>query len=208
MVTLTGAVFGGLFAWLGVQMSMRTLEQFDGRHRRVCQWLAMALTGIGGLTGLIVVSLPLDYGISVLAVTGLLVIQTPIDLVERHLWRTPTLVVFGLLLCARSFEVKSLGWQAAFVLPMASVAGFVGLFATVNRVSPQSLGWGDVLLVAPLAFGLSIAKQASLFTWLITASATSVLHGVLVLRRGEKTIPFGPHLLFGAWLGLVVDIYP
>jgi leader peptidase (prepilin peptidase)/N-methyltransferase len=83
----------------------------------------------------------------------------------------------------------------------------VAAYALLHRLSPRSLGWGDVLLVAPLGLALGYVAADRVVVWQLLASATGAIHA-LVLRqlRGVSTIPFGPHLLAAAWLVLLVSV--
>ena len=83
----------------------------------------------------------------------------------------------------------------------------VAVYALLHRLSPRSLGWGDVLLVAPLALALGYVAADHVVVWQLLASSTGAIHA-LVLRRmhGASGIPFGPHLLFSAWLMLLVSV--
>ncbi|MFM7900193.1 MAG: hypothetical protein ACKO97_14670, partial [Actinomycetota bacterium] len=80
----------------------------------------------------------------------LTVIQAPLDVVTRRLSRYVTLMSLGVVFIVWVIEVvKSSRSSALTALVTTTVV--VTLFAALHRLSPQSLGWGDVLLVAPLA---------------------------------------------------------
>jgi len=101
--------------------------------------------------------------------------------------------------------VKSSRSSALAALVIATVV--VTMFAVLHRFSPQSLGWGDVLLVAPLALSVALVSANSVVVWQLLASGSGAVHAIAGrLSAGNRTIPFGPHLLFGAWLVLVVSV--
>ena len=87
-----------------------------------------------------------------------------------------------------------------FVLSISIASSFVALHA----VLPNSLGLGDVLLVAPLALAMTSSSTSTAVLWLVAASGSGAVHGVVnLIRRGTKDLPFGPHLLGAAWVLLV-----
>jgi prepilin signal peptidase PulO-like enzyme (type II secretory pathway) len=83
----------------------------------------------------------------------------------------------------------------------------VAVYALLHRLSPRSLGWGDVLLVAPLGIALGYVAADRVVVWQLLASTTGAIHALVLRRlRGASGIPFGPHLLFAAWLVLLVSV--
>jgi hypothetical protein len=127
---------------------------------------------------------------------GLFVVQTPIDLASNRLYRTPTLlatlVVFCVYVFAFVLEFESGSKRLAIIVSV--VVSAIGWY--VNRRSPNSLGWGDVLLVVPLVASVSFVNLALTGPWLLLASSSAAVHGVMrTLRKGKPTLPFGPHLI-------------
>jgi leader peptidase (prepilin peptidase) / N-methyltransferase len=83
----------------------------------------------------------------------------------------------------------------------------VAAYALLHRLSPRSLGWGDVLLVAPLGLAIGYVAVDRVVVWQLLASTTGAIHALMLRRlRGVRTIPFGPHLLVAAWLVLLVSV--
>jgi leader peptidase (prepilin peptidase)/N-methyltransferase len=88
-----------------------------------------------------------------------------------------------------------------------SAAVAVAVYALLHRLSPRSLGWGDVLLVAPLGIALGYVAADRVVVWQLLASTTGAIHALVLRRlRGASGIPFGPHLLVAAWLVLLVSV--
>jgi prepilin signal peptidase PulO-like enzyme (type II secretory pathway) len=142
-----------------------------------------------------------------LVVTAILtIVQTPIDLALHRLTRPTTLaalVVLVAVLCAR-VATTNVSPAAPMVIAAASVTA---AFAILHVVSPRSLGWGDVLIVAPLSLAVAAASTSRVIPWLLLACCTAGAHGLLVrVRRGERFVPFGPHLLVAAWLAQAVAV--
>jgi hypothetical protein len=142
-----------------------------------------------------------------LVVTAILsIVQTPIDLVLHRLTRPITLaalVVLVAVLCAR-VATTNVSSVAPMVIAAVSVTS---AFAVLHVVSPRSLGWGDVLIVAPLSLAVAAVSSSRVIPWLLLACCTAGAHGLLVrARHGERFVPFGPHLLVVAWLAQAVAV--
>lgn len=138
-------------------------------------------------------------------VTALMLVQAPLDLVTRRLYRSVTVV-------ASAATLLVVGVAARDDISSALVAfGTAGAVATVyvvlHKVSPSSLGWGDVLLVVPLALAVGYVALDRVAVWQLLASVTGALHALVARRlRGTRSIPFGPHLLMAAWLVLLASV--
>jgi leader peptidase (prepilin peptidase)/N-methyltransferase len=93
------------------------------------------------------------------------------------------------------------------VVAVGIAALVVAVYGLLHRLSPRSLGWGDVLLVAPLGLALGYVAADRVAAWQLLASTTGAIHALVLQRlRGVSTIPFGPHLLVAAWLVLLVSV--
>ena len=93
------------------------------------------------------------------------------------------------------------------VVAVGTAAVVVATYALLHRLSPRSLGWGDVLLVAPLGLALGYVAADRVAVWQLLASTTGAIHALMLRRlRGVRTIPFGPHLLVAAWLVLLASV--
>lgn len=169
-------------------------------------WLAAVVGSLTALSG----SRAETMAGAVLAVVvaGLLIAQTPLDVRTRHLSRRATVIAVAVVSVVIVVDVVGgdVGLRAAGVA-VGVAAMVVAVYALLHRLSPRSLGWGDVLLVAPLAVALGYVVADRLVVWQLLASTTGVIHA-LVLRqlRGVRTIPFGPHLLVAAWLVLLASV--
>ena len=144
----------------------------------------------------------------VVVVAGLLMVQTPLDVRTRHLSRRATVIVVALVSAVIVVDVVGdrVGLRS-LVVAVGVAAVVVAVYALLHRLSPRSLGWGDVLLVAPLGLAIGYVAADRVVVWQLLASTTGAIHA-LVLRqlRGVRTIPFGPHLLVAAWLVLLVSV--
>jgi leader peptidase (prepilin peptidase)/N-methyltransferase len=136
-----------------------------------------------------------------LGLLGLLIILTATDLEQRRL---PHIVLDPLIVAAALFVPFNPGIEPLMALIGAAAAvGFLGALALVVR---GGLAVGDLYLVAPI--GLMLGWPAiftALFAAALLAAATSI--ALLVARRvGLRSyIPFGPFLVGGAVLALLID---
>ncbi len=141
-------------------------------------------------------------------VAGLLIVQAPMDVRTRHVSRRATVIAVALMSAVIVTDVlgDGVGMRSA-VVAVGVAAMVVAVYALLHWLSPRSLGWGDVLLVAPLALALGYVVADRVVVWQLLASTTGAIHA-LVLRqlRGVRTIPFGPHLLVAAWLVLLASV--
>lgn len=143
----------------------------------------------------------------VVVVAGLLMVQTPMDVRTRHVSRRATVIAVALVSVVIAIDVVGGAGLRSLVVAVGVAAVVVAVYALLHRLSPRSLGWGDVLLVAPLGLAIGYVAADRVVVWQLLASTTGAIHA-LVLRqlRGVRTIPFGPHLLVAAWLVLLVSV--
>ena len=152
-------------------------------------------------------TLSLDQA-AILAVIGVLAcIQIPMDVRRRLLSRRATLlatVAMVVVISAAAIMNRELTWAALCVVVTAFVSSVYGL---LHRLSPRSLGWGDVLLVTPLTLAVAYVAVERVLWWQLMAATTGAVHAVWVrVRSGTSHVPFGPHLLLAAWLVLVASV--
>lgn len=138
-------------------------------------------------------------------VTALMLVQAPLDLVTRRLYRSVTLVASAATLLVVVVAARD-DISSALVALGAAVA-VAAVYVVLHKVSPSSLGWGDVLLVVPLAHAVGYVALDRVAVWQLLASVTGALHALVARRlRGTRSIPFGPHLLLTAWLVLLASV--
>jgi prepilin signal peptidase PulO-like enzyme (type II secretory pathway) len=117
------------------------------------------------------------------------------------------MVAVALVSLVIAVDVIGDGVGQSAVVAVSVAAVVVAVYALLHRLSPRSLGWGDVLLVAPLGLALGYVAADCVVVWQLLASTTGAIHALALRRiRGASGIPFGPHLLFVAWLVLLVSV--
>jgi leader peptidase (prepilin peptidase)/N-methyltransferase len=204
-LTLGSIVAGIGFAALGAGAErLASVWPADEAQRRSVGWRTVALAVVAGLAAAAVVgrsSLPWWATAGYLVLLGLLLFLTATDLEQRRL---PHVLLDPLILLAALFVPFNPGVQPldAVIGAVAAVA-FLGALALVVR---GGLALGDLYLVAPI--GLMLGWPA-IFTGLFAAAflAAGTSLALLGLRRvGMRSyIPFGPFLVGGAVLALLLD---
>ena len=140
-------------------------------------------------------------------VAGLLIVQTPLDVRTLHLSRWATVIAAALVSVVIAIDVVGCVGLRSAGAAVSVAAVVVAAYALLHRLSPRSLGWGDVLLVAPLGLAIGYVAVDRVVVWQLLASTTGAIHALMLRRlRGVRTIPFGPHLLVAAWLVLLVSV--
>ena len=183
-----------------------TLVALDRELIRHWWWLAAV---VGSVTALVGLRAETFAGAALtVVVAGLLIAQTPMDLRTRHLSRWATVIAVALV--GAVIVVDVVGGRVglrSLVVAVGVAAVVVATYALLHRLSPRSLGWGDVLLVAPLGLALGYVAAERVAVWQLLASTTGAIHALVLGRlRGVRTIPFGPHLLVAAWLVLLASV--
>ncbi len=168
-------------------------------------WLAAV---VGSVTALVGLRAETFAGAALtVVVAGLLMVQTPMDLRTRHLSRQATVIAVALVSAVIAVDVIGDGVVRSGVVAFGVAVVVVAVYALLHRLSPRSLGWGDVLLVAPLALSVGYVAADRMAFWQLLASSTGAVHALVLRRmRGASGIPFGPHLLVAAWLVLLVSV--
>jgi leader peptidase (prepilin peptidase)/N-methyltransferase len=91
---------------------------------------------------------------------------------------------------------------------LAGLAALVA-FALLHVINPSGMGLGDVKLAAPMGALLGWLSWSSLMVGLFLGFALAAIVGVALLatgRAGRKSaIPFGPFMLAGAWIAILVS---
>jgi leader peptidase (prepilin peptidase) / N-methyltransferase len=204
-MTLVGLGVGAVFAIIGAAAErIASVWPPDEARRRPASWRTIALAVVAGLAAAAIVArseLPWWATLVYLVLLALLVALTATDLEQRRL---PHLLLDPLILVAAVFVPVNPGVDPLMaVIGAAAAVAFLGTLALVVR---GGLALGDLYLVAPI--GLMLGWPGiftALFAAAFLAAGTSI--ALLAARRvGMRSyIPFGPFLVGGAVLALLVD---
>ena len=189
----------------GGAVGVLTLTALYGELIRRWWWLAAV---VGSVTAFVGARAETMAGaVLAVVVAGLLIVQTPLDVRTRHLSRWATVIAVALVSVVIAIDVVGdVGVRSAGAA-VSVAAVIVAVYALLHRLSPRSLGWGDVLLVAPLGLAIGYVAADRVAVWQLLASTTGAIHALMLRRlRGVRTIPFGPHLLVAAWLVLLASV--
>jgi prepilin signal peptidase PulO-like enzyme (type II secretory pathway) len=208
-----GAALGTTAVWYSLRMAADVNESIRpvGARNTIGVTRTLFLGGgavVGGGTGWIVSRMSDGSTATLLVVLTLLfLVQGPIDFLTMRLSRPVTAFAFiaaAAIVTIDAHITNSWPNAAAAWLIAAAVVAFFGI---LHRYTPKSLGFGDVLLVAPLALAVGYVVPQNIALWLLLASALAALHGgARRIRRSAPMIPFGPHLLGAGWLILVMNV--
>lgn len=117
----------------------------------------------------------------------------------------PSYVVAAALLASAS--AMSGDWEALLRAGIGMVSLYAFYFA-LRLIRPAGMGGGDVKLAGVVGLFLGYAGWAPLAIGAFAAFVLGGIYGValMILRRAGRTsaIPFGPWMIAGAWLGLLV----
>lgn len=204
-------LLGASLGIAGVEWSQRVIADIEAavlrRHGTYFGWLL-----VGGIYGAVSGSFlkgteTFADKVLLTAVALLTVVQTPIDARTHRLSRKTTIVAAIIILLTVVINTVINNTSRQLIYTLIAALAVTGVYAVLHRISPRSLGWGDVLLVFPLALALGTDTADRLITWqLLAASSGAICAVVLRLSRGAPAIAFGPHLLLSSWVVLVVSV--
>lgn len=156
---------------------------------------------------MVTLTLSLERAAVLVIVSMLGCVQVPMDLQRRVLSRQASLLAGGAITAVIAASSIMSGDFGKVFQSIGCAVVVTGTYSILHRVSPKSLGFGDVLLVIPLALATAHADPRLVLWWQLSAAATGALHATVITRcREDKSIPFGPHLILTAWALLLVGV--
>ena len=168
-----------------------------------------AATAIVVVEALLVWRIGADVALPAFLVAGVAgVVLAMVDLAIKRLPNTLVLPLYGagLVLLGLAATVKPDG--ASLLRALSGMAGLFGLYLVLALLNPAGLGLGDVKLAGALGLYLAWRGWQVLFVGalagflLVAVVALALLATRRVSRSSE--LPFGPFMLGGALLGIVV----
>jgi len=200
------AVLWGMLAVPLVLWARNTARQISSESE-LSRSVVVVVVVVSFTTGWVVQGIEVLSAATIVVVWVLFVVQGVLDATTHRLSRPVTwMAIIGTMGLVTVRATNERNWIGVFgVVFVAAIV--VVLFWIMHWRSAESLGFGDVLLVAPLSLLLGSVNPRLVMFWLALSSVTGALHGVIARRlRKERRIPFGPHLLFGAWLLLMISV--
>jgi leader peptidase (prepilin peptidase)/N-methyltransferase len=117
----------------------------------------------------------------------------------------PSYAVLAVLLTIASIADGHPAELGRALLGMLALAAF---FLVVRFAYPKGMGWGDVKLAGLLGLALGYVSWAALVIGGFAGFALGAVVGVAVIAAGhgnrKSVLPFGPFMIIGAFLGLLV----
>lgn len=159
--------------------------------------------------GTITTAMPLPSVLVIVAYLYFAAISIALTLIDLDTRRLPNAIVLpSYLVAGVLFAVASLvdgGWEP--LLRAGVGMGVLYLFyALLRLVKPGAMGGGDVKLAGVIGLYLGWIGWPALIVGGFSAFLLGGLFGVvlLVTRRAQRStaIPFGPWMIFGAWVGI------
>ena len=171
----------------------------------VAVWSAPSLAAATGTAAIVAAVLQL------LAYAYLAAISIALALIDIDVHRLPNPIVLpayavGAMLLGGAALLR--GDVTALVRIAAGAAVLFAFYALLAFIKPGGMGLGDVKLAGVLGLYLGYHGWASLVVGWFAAFLLGGLFSVALLvggRAGRKTqVPFGPWMLLGAWVGIVL----
>lgn len=208
-----GVALGTTAVWYSLRMAAdvnESIQPVEARHTSgVTRTLFLGGGAvIGGGTGWIITRMSDGPTATLLVVLTLLfLVQGLFDFLTMRLSRPVTAYAFVVVAAIVTIDARIANSWTNAAAAWSIAAAVVALFGILHRYTPKSLGFEDVLLVAPLALAVGYVVPQEIARWLLLASASAALHGgARRTRRSASMIPFGPHLLGAGWLTLVMNV--
>ncbi len=128
-----------------------------------------------------------------------------IDTKRLPFWIVAPSVAVGAVLLAASAVLA--GERSAVVRMLIGAAALWAFYRVLHLVYPAGMGYGDVRLSALIGGYLAWLGYPQLAVGAFAAFLLGALGGIVAIRLGasrRNTIPYGPYMLAGLWIGLVV----
>lgn len=192
----------GALAGVGIRLLLGRLRRGAVLRPGVAESSAALVTAVGTLLA------AGDATFGLVLLTGLLLVTLgAVDIVHHRL--PDAITVPAVPLAAAAVVLTALLAPGSGSLLSAAVAALLlwAVFGLIARISPRSMGGGDVKLMPTLGLLMGYLSPGAVLVGLLLAFGTgsvAALAGVAAHRLGLRSaIPLGPSLLLGAWLVLV-----
>ena len=194
-----GVALGTTAVWYSLRMAAdvnESIQPVEARHTSgITRTLFLGGGAVmGGGTGWIVTRVSNGSTATLLVVLTLLfLVQGPFDFLTMRLSRPVSACAFVIIAAIVTIDSRIANSWTNFAAAWLIAAAVVALFGILHWYTPKSLGFGDVLLVAPLALAVGYVFPQNIALWLLLASVSAALHGgAHRIRRSAPMIPFGP----------------
>lgn len=146
--------------------------------------------------------------IALLYLAAISIALAAIDIDVHRLPNSIVLPAYPVLVILFAVAAIATGDLESFARAAAGAGALFAVYLLLALISPRGMGMGDVKLAGVLGFVLGWFGWGPLAVGAMMAFLLGGLFGVIliVLRRARRTsgIPFGPWMLAGAWVGIVL----
>lgn len=196
------AVLVGAAAGVVIRLLLGRLRRGVVLRRGVAEIAAAVLTGLGA---------GIAWGnatAGLVLLTGLLLVALgAVDVVHHRLPDAITLPALPVAAVAVLLTALLAPGSGSLISACGAAIVLWAAFTAVARVSPRSMGRGDVKLVPTLGLLMGYLSPFAVLIGLLLAFGTGsvvALVGLVTRRlRLASAIPLGPYLLFGCWVVLL-----
>lgn len=202
MLAVGPAVVLGAVAGVAIRLLL-------GRLRRgVVLRAGVAEVAAGVVTGTAVALAWGDPTLALALLAGLLLVALgAVDIVHHRLPDAITLPALPVAAAAVLLTAALAPKSGSLVSAGCAAVVLWAVFTGIARVSPRSMGRGDVKLMPTLGLLMGYLSPVAVLIGLLLAFGTGsavALVGLLARRlRLGSSIPLGPYLLFGCWVALL-----
>lgn len=138
-------------------------------------------------------------------------VSVPLALIDLRVHRLPnslTLSAYPATATLLALPAAAGGDWPGYGRAMAAAAALLAFYAVLHVINPAGMGLGDVKLSAPLGALLGWLSWATLLRGALAGFLLAAVIGVALMlakRAGRKSaLPFGPFMLAGAWLAILL----
>jgi leader peptidase (prepilin peptidase) / N-methyltransferase len=195
---------------LGWPLSHHAAMLLHGSRRLGWPVRAGAMLATGALFAWVTALIGLRWELpAYLYLAAIAVVLSIVDLAEKRL---PNRVVYPALVVVPALLAIAAALTGSWLSLLGAVFGAVGLFVfyfVLALVSPAGIGMGDVKLAAVLGFALGYLGWTPLLVGSMAGFIVGGLVSVIALATRRVTlrssIPFGPSMLAGAFVALLLS---
>ena len=200
-VVVLAAGLGGA-AGVGIRLLLGRLRRGVVLRRGVAELAAAFVTGIGAGVAWG------DATLALVLLTGLLLVALgAVDIVHHRLPDAITLTALPLAAVAVALTALLTPGSGSSVSAIVAAAVLWAVFNAIARVSPRSMGRGDVKLMPTLGLLMGYVSPVAVLAGLLVAFGAGSVVALIGLAtrklRLASAIPLGPYLLFGCWVVLL-----
>lgn len=174
-------------------------------------WWFVATFGLGALFGVDGVTTPISAWAALAAYLWFVSISIALSAIDFELQRLPDAIVLpsiGVVAGLLSLSAVLGGNWAQLIAVLGGAAALFVFYFVIVLVYPKGMGGGDVKLAPVVGASLGYIGWDAVIVGGFAGFAIGAIVGLVVMavrRVGRRhALPFGPWMLAGAWLGIVI----